>query len=80
VSPRRDLATINAVINGGGHEYVLFPASGDVLMKKIGAACTTTRPFIETGAYFGPARKVDLDNPTQFTVETAPEIKTAAAQ
>jgi hypothetical protein len=26
------------VINAGGHEYVVFPASGDALLKKITAA------------------------------------------
>ncbi len=45
-SPRRDLATVNAVINAGGNEYVLFPAPGEALLKKITAARTTTRPFI----------------------------------
>jgi DNA-binding NarL/FixJ family response regulator len=57
VSQRRDLATINAVMNGGAHEYVLFPASGDVLLKRIAAACQSTRPFIETPEYVGPERK-----------------------
>src|SRR5882672_7940107 len=31
-SPRRDIVTVNAVINAGGHEYVVFPASGDSLL------------------------------------------------
>lgn len=61
VSLSRDLQTINAVINGGGHEYVLFPASGDVLLKKITAARTTTRPWIDRPDYFGPERRVDRD-------------------
>jgi len=67
VSPRRDLVTINAVINGGGHEYVLFPASGDALLKKIVAARTATRPWIEKPDYFGPERRVDRE--TQPAVE-----------
>lgn len=62
VSPRRDLVTINAVINGGGHEYVLFPASGDILLKKITAARTATRPWIEKPDYFGPERRVDKES------------------
>ena len=45
-SPRRDLATVHAVINAGGHEYVLFPASGDALLKKIIAARTANRAFV----------------------------------
>lgn len=57
VSHRRDLPTINAVMNAGAHEYVLFPASGDVLLKRIAAACQSTRPFIETPEYVGPERK-----------------------
>jgi two-component system, chemotaxis family, chemotaxis protein CheY len=56
-SPRRDLATVNAVINAGGSEYVLFPASGDALLKKITAARTSTRPFIEQPNYVGPCRR-----------------------
>jgi len=57
VSPRRELSTINAVINAGGHEYVLFPASGDTLVKKIMAAWQTTRPWIEQSDYVGPCRR-----------------------
>ncbi len=72
VSPRRDLVTINAVINGGGHEYVLFPAAGDVLLKKITAARTATRPWIEKPDYFGPERRIDK--------ETAPEVERQADQ
>ena len=60
-SPRRDLQTINAVINGGAHEYVLFPSSGDVLLKKITAARTTTRPWIDRADYFGPQRRIDRE-------------------
>lgn len=72
VSPRRDLVTINAVINGGGHEYVLFPASGDALLKKITAARTATRPWIEKPDYFGPERRIDK--------ETAPDTERRAEQ
>jgi DNA-binding NarL/FixJ family response regulator len=61
VSPRRDLPTINAVINGGAHEYVLFPASGEVLLKKINAARTKTRPWIDRPDYFGPERRIDRE-------------------
>lgn len=72
VSPRRDLVTINAVINAGGHEYVLFPAAGDVLLKKITAARTATRPWIEKPDYFGPERRIDK--------ETAPDVERRADQ
>ncbi|HVY87791.1 MAG TPA: hypothetical protein VG942_02930 [Hyphomonadaceae bacterium] len=57
VSPQRDLATINAAIDGGAHEYVLFPASGDNLLKKITAARTSSRPFMDTPEYVGPERR-----------------------
>jgi two-component system, chemotaxis family, chemotaxis protein CheY len=57
VSPRRDVVTVNAVINAGGHEYVLFPASGDMLLKKVIAARQTSRPFIEQPNYIGPCRR-----------------------
>ena len=56
-SPRRDLGTVSAVINAGGNEYVLFPASGDALLKKITAARTTNRPFIDQPNYVGPCRR-----------------------
>lgn len=61
LSPSRDLVTINAVIDGGAHEYVLFPASGEVLLKKITAARTTTRPWIDRPDYFGPERRIDRE-------------------
>jgi hypothetical protein len=60
-SQSRDIATINAVINAGGHEYVLFPASGDQLLKKVTAARNSTRPFIETADYVGPCRRRRVD-------------------
>lgn len=58
-SQRRDVETVKAVINAGGHEYVLFPASGDSLVKKILAARNSNKPWIETDDYVGPARKQD---------------------
>ncbi|HEV7689939.1 MAG TPA: hypothetical protein VGO52_03925 [Hyphomonadaceae bacterium] len=61
VSQSRDMATIQAVINAGGHEYALFPASGDQLLKKITAARNSTRPFIETADYVGPCRRRRAD-------------------
>ncbi len=70
VSQRRDLATINTVMNAGAHEYVLFPASGDVLLKRVMAAVNSTRPFIETPDYVGPERKI---------VEVAKSAKAATA-
>ena len=51
----------HAVINAGGNEYVLFPASGDALLKKITAARTTTRPFVEQPNYVGPCRRRRTD-------------------
>jgi two-component system, chemotaxis family, chemotaxis protein CheY len=60
-SQSRDIATINAVINAGGHEYALFPASGDQLLKKITAARNSNRPFIETADYVGPCRRRRID-------------------
>lgn len=57
VSHRRDLPTINAAMDGGAHEYVLFPTSGDVLLKRISAACASARPFIDSPEYVGPERK-----------------------
>lgn len=56
VSQQRDMTTIQAVGNGGAHEYVLFPVAGDMLLKKVHAARTSTRPFIDTVAYVGPDR------------------------
>ncbi len=57
VSQQRDLTTIQAVGNGGAHEYVLFPVSGDLLLKKVHAARMSKRAFIDTPEYVGPERK-----------------------
>lgn len=57
VSQQRDMATLRAVINGGAHEYLLFPASGEQLMKKIEAAIGSSRPFIDTVEYVGPQQR-----------------------
>lgn len=56
VSQARDMVTIQAVGNAGAHEYVLYPVAGDALLKKIHAARTSTRAFIDTPAYVGPDR------------------------
>ncbi len=58
VSQQRGMATIQAAIDGGAHEYVLFPAAGDVLLKKVHAARTSTRPFIDTPEFVGPERRI----------------------
>jgi CheY-like chemotaxis protein len=79
VSPRRDLQTINAVINGGAHEYVLFPSSGDILLKKITAARTTTRPWIDRVDYFGPERRIDRET-QPATERRSPEKPGEAAE
>lgn len=57
VSPRRDLVTIQAAIDGGAHEYVLFPVAGDALLKKVHAARTSTRAFVDTPEFVGPERR-----------------------
>ena len=57
LSPSRDIATIRAVMNGGVHEYLLFPASGEALLKKIEAAMSTTRGFVDTPDYVGPQQR-----------------------
>ncbi|HOY77471.1 MAG TPA: response regulator [Hyphomonadaceae bacterium] len=57
ISPRRDLPTINAVMNGGAHEYVLFPAAGEALLRKVVSACANPRAWIERADYVGPERK-----------------------
>jgi len=80
-SPRRDLVTVNAVINAGGHEYVVFPASGDSLLRKITAARGSTRAFIEQPDYVGPCRRRRTDpnyaGPERRVASAAPAQETA---
>jgi len=57
VSQARDMVTIQAVGNAGAHEYVLYPVAGDALLKKVHAARTSTRAFVDTPDYVGPERK-----------------------
>jgi PleD family two-component response regulator len=73
ISPRRDIITVNAVLNAGGHEYVVFPAAGDTLLKKVTAARQSMRPFIEQPGYVGPCRR-RRNNPTY----SGPERRVAA--
>ena len=77
-SPRRDLATVNAVINAGGHEYVLFPISGDTLLKKIQAACQPNRIFVEQPDYCGPDRRRRTDATYKGPERRAGHVKSAA--
>lgn len=58
ISPRDDLPTITAAMNGGAHGYVLFPASGEALMRKIELA-RASRTWIDRPDYVGPERNVD---------------------
>ena len=73
-SPRAELPVVNAVINNGGNEFVVLPASPDQLMKKIFSAVQTNRPFIETADYVGPERRRRV-NPNY----TGPERRVADA-
>ena len=59
ISPRDDLTTITAAMNGGAHEYVLFPASGEMLLRKIALVRATPRAWIERPEYVGPERNAD---------------------
>src|SRR6218665_3856820 len=61
LSPSREIPTINAVMNAGAHGYVLFPASGEILLRKITAAYTTRRAWIDRPDYVGPERKIDRE-------------------
>lgn len=77
-SPRRDLATVHAVINAGGHEYVLFPVAGDALLKKIIAARQGNRAFIEQPDYVGPDRRRRDDKAYKGPERRAGAVKAAA--
>lgn len=57
ISQAREMTTIQAVANAGAHEIALFPASGEQLLKKVLAAHTSNRPFVDTPEYVGPERK-----------------------
>ena len=60
-SQRAELTVVNAVINNGGNEFVVIPASADQLMKKIWSALQANRPFIDTPDYVGPERRRRVD-------------------
>jgi CheY-like chemotaxis protein len=74
-SPRAELPVVTAVINNGGNEFVVLPASADQLMKKIFSALQSNRPFVETADYVGPERRRRVD-----PKYTGPERRTATAQ
>ncbi len=57
VSPRRDLTSVNAVLQAGVHEFTLFPASTEELQRKMMAAVQVEREFIVSEAYVGPSRR-----------------------
>jgi len=67
-SPRRDAPTVKAVINAGGHEYCVLPASGEMLLKKVTSAIFVGFPFIEHPTYTGPCRRRRVD-PHYFGAE-----------
>lgn len=79
-SARRDLATVNAVISAGGHEYVLFPVSGESLLKKIIAARQSSRGFVDQGDYVGPDRRRRDDKTYKGPERRASAKKSAAAE
>lgn len=60
-SQRAELAVVSAVINNGGNEFVVLPASADQLMKKVLNAVQSNRPFVETPDYVGPERRRRVD-------------------
>ncbi|MEP7209788.1 MAG: response regulator [Alphaproteobacteria bacterium] len=60
-SQRAELAVVSAVINNGGNEFVVLPASADQLMKKVLSAVQSNRPFVDTPDYVGPERRRRAD-------------------
>ncbi len=56
-SSRAELPVVSAVLNAGGNEFLIMPASGDQLTKKITSAMQTIRPFIDVPSYVGPDRR-----------------------
>ncbi|MBI1359490.1 MAG: response regulator [Alphaproteobacteria bacterium] len=56
-SARAEMPVVSAVLNAGGNEFLIVPASGDQLMKKITSAIQTNRPFIDGPTYVGPDRR-----------------------
>lgn len=79
-SQSRDIKTISAAINHGAHEYLLFPASGDQLLKKINAARTSTRPFIDAPGYAGPCRRRRADPAWKGPDRRAAPVAAASAK
>jgi two-component system, chemotaxis family, chemotaxis protein CheY len=77
VSPRRDASTVRAVINSGGHEYAVFPASGDVLFKKVINSIFVGWAFVDHPSYVGPCRRrrnnPDFAGPERRANWVAPE-------
>jgi hypothetical protein len=70
---------VNAVINAGGHEYVLFPVSGEALLKKILAARQPNRVFVEQPDYIGPDRRRRNDKMYKGPERRAAVNKSAAS-
>jgi hypothetical protein len=70
--PNAATCPINAVMNAGAHEYVLFPASGDVLLKRISAACQSTRPSSKPLIMWAPAQNVDVSKVAKAAVDGLP--------
>lgn len=60
-SPRAEMPVVTAVVNNGGHEFVVLPASADQLLKKLQSAIQSSRPFIEGPNYVGPDRRRRTD-------------------
>jgi two-component system, chemotaxis family, chemotaxis protein CheY len=79
-SPRRDLATVNAVMGAGGHEYVLFPVSGEALLRKIVAARQPNRAFVDQPDYVGPDRRRRDDKTYKGPERRADAKKPAVAE
>jgi DNA-binding NarL/FixJ family response regulator len=82
-SDRSDIATITSVINSGANEFCLFPTSGETLWKRISAAMTSERPFVESAGYVGPCRrrraKPDYAGPERrLNAAPAPEVAIAS--
>jgi PleD family two-component response regulator len=76
-SQRAELAVVNAVINNGGNEFVVLPASADQLMRKVLNAVQSNRPFVDTPDYVGPERRRRVDptyaGPERRNAEGKPE-------
>jgi CheY-like chemotaxis protein len=75
VSAASEMETVITARNAGINEYLVKPVSADALFRRLRSVLVNPRPFVKSGAYVGPCRRIaDRGAPSGAERRKAPPL------